>query len=56
VPAIEEVRSLGKRVQYVGTPKGQSYGLSKVADDVRLLRPEDIRPDFKDAAQRSDNG
>jgi uncharacterized LabA/DUF88 family protein len=49
VPAIEEVCSLGKRVQYVGTPKGQSYGLSKVADDVRLLRPEDIRPDFKDA-------
>ena len=49
VPAVEEVRSLGKRVQYVGIPKGQSYGLSKVADDVRLLRPEDISPFFTDA-------
>jgi uncharacterized LabA/DUF88 family protein len=46
VPAVEEVHSFGKRVQYVGTPKGQSYGLSKVADDVRLIRPEDVRPFF----------
>ena len=43
VPAVEEVQSFGKRVQYVGIPKGQSYGLSKVANDVRLLRPEDVR-------------
>src|SRR5919112_1014584 len=42
VPAVEEVRSFGKTVQYVGTPKGQSYGLSKAADDVRLLRPDDM--------------
>jgi len=47
VPAVEEVRSFGKRVQYVGIPKGQSYGLSKVADDVRLLRSEDIAPFFQ---------
>jgi uncharacterized LabA/DUF88 family protein len=47
VPAVEEVHSFGKRVQYVGTPKGQSYGLSKVADDVRLIRPEDVRPFFE---------
>ena len=46
VPAVEEVHSFGKTVQYVGVPKGQSYGLSKVADDVRLLRPEDIAPFF----------
>ena len=46
VPAVEEVRSLGKRVQYVGIPKGQSYGLSKVANDVRLLRPEDVSSFF----------
>lgn len=46
VPAVEEVQSFGKKVQYVGVPKGQSYGLSKVADDVRLIRPEDIRPFF----------
>ena len=44
VAAIEEVRSLGKKVQYVGVAKGQSFGLTKVADDVRLLRPEDIKP------------
>ena len=42
VPAIEEVHSFGKTIQYVGIPKGQSFGLSKVADDVRLLRPEEI--------------
>ncbi len=46
VPAVEEVRSLGKKVQYVGIPKGQSYGLSKAADDVRLIRPEDVEPFF----------
>jgi len=43
VAAIEEVQSFGKTVQYVGIAKGQSYGLSSVADDVRLLRPEDIK-------------
>ena len=42
VPAVEEVQSLGKKVQYVGIAKGQSFGLTKVSDDVRLLRPEDI--------------
>lgn len=42
VAAVEEVRAFGKKVQYVGIPKGQSYGLSSVADDVRLLRPEEI--------------
>ena len=46
MPAVEEVQRLGKAVQYVGTPKGQSYGLSKIADDVRLLRPEDVAPFF----------
>jgi len=42
VAAVEEVKAFGKTVQYLGTPKGQSYGLSSVADDVRLLRPEEI--------------
>src|SRR3954447_25570053 len=46
VPAVEEVHSFAKRVQYVGTRRGQSYGLSKVADDVRLIRSEDVRPFF----------
>ncbi len=44
VPAADEVRSFGKQVQYVGIPKGQSYGLPKAADDVRLIRPEDVEP------------
>ena len=43
VAAVEEVQAFGKKVQYVGIPKGQSFGLSKVADDVRLLRPEEIK-------------
>jgi len=43
VAAVEEVQSIGKIVQYVGIPKGQSFGLSKAADDVRLLRPEEIK-------------
>lgn len=46
VPAVEEVKALGKRVQYVGCAKGQSFGLSKVCNDVRLLRSEDINPFF----------
>jgi uncharacterized LabA/DUF88 family protein len=50
VPAVEEVQSFNKKVCYVGISKGQSYGLSKKADDVKLLRPEDITPFFKSAA------
>lgn len=46
VAAVEEVRSLGKSVQYVGTAKGQSFGLTKAADDTRLFRLEDIQPFF----------
>ena len=48
VPAVEEVRSFGKKVQYVGIPKGQSYGLTRVSDDVRLLRPEEIKQFFEE--------
>ncbi len=48
VPAVEEVRMIGKKVQYVGIPKGQSFGLSKVADDVRLIRPEEIGQFFEE--------
>lgn len=42
VPAVEEVRAFGKMVQYIGIPKGQSFGLSKVSNDVKLLRLEEI--------------
>lgn len=46
VAAVEEVRSIGKTVQYIGIAKGQSFGLSKVANDVRLLRSEEIEQFF----------
>lgn len=46
VAAVEEVKLIGKTVQYVGIPKGQSFGLSKIADDVRLLRIEEIEQFF----------
>ena len=42
MPAVEEVKAFGKKVQYIGIPKGQSFGLSVMADDVRLLRLEDV--------------
>ena len=47
VPAIEEVKDIGKEIQYVGIPKGQSFGLSKIANDVRLLRLEEIDQFFE---------
>jgi len=43
VAATEEVQSFDKTVQYVGIAKSQSYGLSKTANDIRLLRPEEIK-------------
>lgn len=43
VAAVQEVQAFGKQVVYVGIAKGQSYGLSQVANDVRLLRAEDIK-------------
>lgn len=43
VAAVEEAQSFSKKVQYVGVAKGQSFGLTKVSNDVRLLRPEDIQ-------------
>lgn len=42
VPAVEEVRRLGKNVHYVGFAKGQSFGLTRAANDVTLIRPDDI--------------
>lgn len=43
VAAVEEVHSFNKKVVYIGVAKGQSFGLTKVTDDVRLLRAEDIK-------------
>jgi len=42
VAAVEEVKAFNKKVFYVGVSKGQSFGLSKIASDVRLLRAEEI--------------
>lgn len=45
VPAVEEVKSFGKAVTYVGFPSGQSFGLMKVCEpNVILLRSEDLIP------------
>lgn len=44
VAAAEEVKLLGKKICYVGTAGRQSFGLTKIANDVRLLRQEDIQP------------
>ena len=46
VPAVEEVRSLNKQVYYVGTSKGQSFGLTKASNDTILLRDGDVMPYF----------
>lgn len=46
VPVVEEVREFSKEVQYVGIPKGQSFGLSIASNDVRLLRPEEVEQFF----------
>ena len=43
VPAIEEVRSFGRKVNYVGVAKGQSFGLTKATNNTILLRPQDVQ-------------
>ena len=44
VAAVEEVHSFNKEVIYTGTAKGQSFALTKEADDTILLRADDIKP------------
>lgn len=39
-------------MQYVGIPKGQSFGLSVAADDVRLIRPEEVEKFFNKKTAR----
>lgn len=43
VPAIEEVRSLGRQVIYVGAADSQSFGLTKAANGYLILRSDDIK-------------
>ena len=42
IPALEKVRILGKRVEYVGFSHKPSYGLIAHSDIRRLLLKEDI--------------
>ncbi|MCG2690160.1 NYN domain-containing protein [Candidatus Parcubacteria bacterium] len=44
VPAVEEVLSFNKKVKYIGATDVQSFGLTKVASEYLILRPEDIEP------------
>ncbi len=52
VPAVEEVKSFGKKVLYVGFPSNQSFGLTKSSDNVFLLRKEDLMKFFPPTAQK----
>ena len=40
-------KAFSKTVQYVGFAKAQSFGLTVVANDIKLLRPEDIEQFFE---------
>lgn len=52
VPAVEEVQSLDKQVLYVGFPQNQSFGLTKVTDDLLILRKEDLLNFFPPLPQK----
>lgn len=41
-PAIEEVKSLGKKVMYAGFLHNQSFGLTKIADELIILRKDEL--------------
>ncbi len=42
IPVIEKVKSLGKKVEYIGFSHKPSYGLIKSASETRLLTKEEI--------------
>jgi len=55
VPAVEEVKDLGKTVIYVGIKKipegtdkkdvfGLSFGLLKTANDIKIVEKEQVQP------------
>lgn len=46
VPAVEEVRDLGKKVKYIGAGDRQSFGLTSASNEYLILRPEDVKPFF----------
>ncbi len=43
VPALEYVRSIGKKVEYVGFSHAPSWGMMKNADTRVLLLPDDLK-------------
>lgn len=47
VPAIKKVKSLGKKVEYIGFAHQPSYGVMKNANITRLLIKEDIEKFIK---------
>ena len=54
VPAVEEVQSLGKKVLYIGFPHNQSFGLTKAANDLLILRKDDLVNFFPPHPQKLD--
>ncbi len=48
IPAIEYVRSLGKRVEYVGFSYSPSWGMMKNADTRVLLLPDNMKDLLRD--------
>jgi len=42
IPAIKEIKTLGKKVEYVGFESSPSYALIRFSDSRRLLRKEDL--------------
>ena len=45
VPAVEECKSLGREIVYVGSSvHGQSFGLTKICNRTILLQPKDVLP------------
>ncbi len=43
IPAIQKVKQLGKKIEYVGFSHKPSYGLIKNASETRLLAKEDVK-------------
>lgn len=42
IPAIQKVKKLGKRVEYIGFSHKPSYGLIKNANETRLLTKNEV--------------
>ncbi len=47
IPAVKEVRSLGKKVEYVGFDSRPSFALIRFSDSLTLLKKEDLLPFVK---------